>query len=98
QIGLRADEDEAAVAGGERAALDRADPRSIGGERGQAGVAPDRVRPGHSIGSGHAFASSLPPRMTLMYRHINATASGAGAHADERSAMPVIHAAAALTP
>ena len=60
-----------AVARGERATIDRADPRLIGGEGRQTCVEPDRVRLRLSIGVGHACASSLPPRPDLMYRHIS---------------------------
>ena len=67
QIGLRADEGDAAAARRDRAALDDAEARPLGGERRQTRVEPNRFRPRRAarVGHGVRFVSSLAPRFNV---------------------------------
>ncbi len=67
QIGLWADEGDAAVARCDRAALDDAEARPLGGERRQTRVQPNRLRPRRlaRVGHGVCFVSSLAPRFNV---------------------------------
>ena len=67
QVGLRTDEGDAALARGDRAALDDAEARPLRGERRQTRVQPNRFRPRRLARVGHAvrFVSSLAPRFNV---------------------------------